>query len=441
MPKASLFLMQIADVQIHKIAIADPPLRSSYGLHQPYALRTILELRSDDGVTGIAETYGGEAPAAALEALKPRLLGASPFRLTGQFMDLIGGGGGGDRSQTLLVPGENPLDAHPRTYAAVETACLDLIGKSFDVPLCDLLGTRVRDAVPFSAYPFYKHAGGGGEGSDAREDEYGEALTPEGLVEQVRKMIARYGFKDIKFKAGVFDPEIEIETVRRLHREFHLPVRMDPNSAWTVETAILVGRELQAELGASSGGYLEDPTVGIEGMAAVRKTLLEKGIDVPLASNVAVTCFADLPKAFSRGAVQIVLCDHHYWGGMRQVQHLAKICQTWGIGLSMHSNSHLGVSMMAMAHVAAATPHLTYACDTHYPWSQEKDEVVLGGRVPIVDGCIRIPQRGGLGVELDYDQLAHGRERYVRCPYRKRDDEAEMRKHVDSDWRRILPRW
>ena len=107
----------------------------------------------------------------------------------------------------------------------------------------------------------------------------------------------------------------------------------------------------------------------------------------------------------------------------------------------MHSNSHLGVSLMAMAHVAAATPHLTYACDTHYPWSQEKDEVVLGGRVPFVDGCVRIPEGGGLGVELDYDQLARGRERYAKCPYRKRDDEAEMRRHVDPEWRRVLPRW
>jgi glucarate dehydratase len=374
--------------------------------------------------------------------LKPRLLGANALKVTGSLMDLVQGVGSGDaRSQTMLVPGENPLDANPRTYAAVETACLDLIGKSLGVPLCDLLGTRVRDSVPFSAYPFYKHAGGGGEGDDAREDEYGEALSPEGLVAQVRRMIAQYGFKDIKFKAGVLEPATEMETVRQLRREFQLPVRMDPNSAWTVETSLAVGRELGEELGAASGGYLEDPTAGIDGMAAVRRGLLEEGIDVPLASNVAVTCFADLPEAFSKDAVQIVLCDHHYWGGMRLVQQLAKACQAWGAGLSMHSNSHLGISMMAMAHVAAATPHLTYACDTHYPWSQAKDEVVAGGRVPIVDGCIRIPDRGGLGVELDHDQVARGRERYERCPYRKRDDEAEMRKHIDPSWRRVLPRW
>ena len=434
--------MRIAEVIVHKIAIADPPIRSSYGLHQPYALRTVLELRSDSGLTGVAETYGGEAPAQALEELRPRLIGADPFKLTGSLVEMVEGRGSGDaRSQTMLIPGENPLDATARTYSAVETACLDLIGKAVNQPVCDLIGGRVRDSVPFSAYPFYKHAGGGGEGDDTREDEYGEALSPEGLVKQVRQMVATYGFKDIKFKAGVLHPDIEIETVRQMRAELNMPVRMDPNCAWSVETSIRVGKALHVELGRDTGGYLEDPTAGIAGMAAVRKALVESGYDVPLASNVAVTCFADLPPAFAQDAVQIVLCDHHYWGGMRQVQQLANICATWGVGLSMHSNSHLGVSLMAMAHVAAATPHLTYACDTHYPWSQAKDEIVLGGRVPIVGGSVHIPDKPGLGVELDHDQLARGRERYAKCPYRKRDDEAEMRKHVDPNWRRLLPRW
>jgi len=143
----------------------------------------------------------------------------------------------------------------------------------------------------------------------------------------------------------------------------------------------------------------------------------------------------------AKDAVQVILCDHHYWGGMRQVQHLAKLAETFGIGLSMHSNSHLGVSLMAMAHVAAATPHLTYACDTHYPWQQEKDEVVEGGRIQIKDGCVSITDKPGLGVSLDLDQVERGKERYRKLSYKKRDDEAEMRKHVDPRWERVLPRW
>src|SRR6266511_3351186 len=323
--------MRIVNLQVHSIAIADPPLRSSYGLHAPYALRNILELTSEDGIVGIAETYGGHAPAQALEALRSQVVGADAYRLTGRLMPLLEGQGEGlTRSQTYLVPGENPLDATTRTYAAIETACLDLIGKS-------------------------------------------------------------------------------------------------------------IGKQLQTEL--SDGGYLEDPTSTLEGMAEVRKELLAAGVDTPLASNVAVTSFADIPVSLQLDATQIILCDHHYWGGMRQVQNLAALCRVFNLGLSMHSNSHLGVSLMAMAHVAAATPHLTYACDTHYPWQSARDEIVAGGRIPIKDGYVEVSDEPGLGVGLDYDQLARGRERYAKLSYRKRDDEAEMQKHVDPTWKRVLPRW
>ena len=434
--------MRITDLRIHSIAMADPPLRSSYGLHQPYALRNVIELESEDGIVGIAETYGGEQPAIALESLRGRVIGADAWRLLGDLLHLVEGVASGmERSQTHHVPGENPLDTDARTYSAIETAVLDLIGKALDVPVCDLIGGRVRDAVPFSAYPFYKHGGGGGEGEDLREDEYGEALSSEQLVAQVRQMVGRYGFKEIKFKGGVLDPEIEIETIKQLRQELgpNVPLRIDPNCAWSVETSIKVGLALADEL--SGGGYLEDPTAGMDGMAEVRKRLLAEGVDTPLASNVSVTSFGDLPEAVKLDAVQVVLCDHHYWGGMRQVRHLAKTCETFGIGLSMHSNSHLGVSLLAMTHVAAATPHLTYACDTHYPWQSEQDEIVVGGFVEIADGKVVIPTTGGLGVKLDQDRLALGKELYDKIPYRKRDDEAEMQKYVDQNWKRTLPRW
>jgi glucarate dehydratase len=435
--------MKIVEMRVHSIAIADPPLRSSYGLHQPYALRTILELVSDDKLVGLAETHGSEAIAKGFGALKPRVVGQDPFKVAGLLIDLVEGevqGSSLDRSQTFHVPGENPLDMKQRLYSAIEIAALDLCGRALKKPVCDLLGGRVRDEVAFSAYPFYKHAGGGGEGADARPDEYGEALSPEALVKQVQRMVSLNGFKDIKFKTGVLDPEIEIETVRQLHRAFPgLPIRMDPNCAWSVETSVKVGKALQKELG--NGGYLEDPTAGMDSMAAVRRKLLEAGIDTPLGSNVAVVCFADLAEAVEKKAVQVVLSDVHYWGGLRATQHLGKLCKTFGLGLSMHSNSHLGLSVMTMAHAAAVTPHLTYACDTHYPWSDAKDEVVAGGKVKFVNGCIKIGDKPGLGVDLDYDALARGRERFTKCPYRKRDDTAEMRKHVDPNWTRILPRW
>jgi glucarate dehydratase len=435
--------MRIADFRIHSIAIADPPLRSSYGLHSPYALRTILEIESDEGVVGISETHGGDTIARQFEELRGRIVGADPYRLPALLMSMVApaSGPGVDRSQTFRVPGENPLDASTRLYSAIEIACLDLVGKTLGRPLCDLLGGRVRDEVPFSAYLFYKHAGGGGEGDDVRDDEYGEGLDPDALVRQAKQMMATYGFKDVKLKGGVLDPEEEVETIKALYRALgpSAPLRIDPNAAWSVERSVEVGVALAEEL--AGEGYLEDPAAGLDGMAAVRRTLMAAGVKTPLASNVAVTSFADLPETVREDAVQVVLCDPHYWGGARQIQQLARTCQAFGLGLSMHSNSHLGVSLMAMAHAAAVSPHLTYACDTHYPWQYEQDEVVVGGRVPIENGCVRITDKPGLGVELDPDKLAHGRERYQRCGYRKRDDEAEMRKHVDPTWTRKLPRW
>src|SRR3954452_18300410 len=171
--------MRIAELRVHSIAIADPPLRSSYGLHAPYALRTIVELESDHGVVGISETHGGDVIVEGFEKLRPRIEAADPYLLTGSLLPMIESdptGNSFDRSQTYYVPGENPLDEASRLYSAIEIACLDLIGKSIGKPVCDLLGGRVRSEVPFSAYPFYKHSGGGGEASDKRPDEYGEAL-------------------------------------------------------------------------------------------------------------------------------------------------------------------------------------------------------------------------------------------------------------------------
>jgi len=433
--------VKISEFHVHPVAVADPPLRSSYGRHAPYALRTIVRLKSDEGLEGIAEAHGGEGPLAALEAIRPMVLGMDPFQLHGLWERTGRPLGEGDRSQTWLVPGENPRDARTRAFAAVEAACLDLLGKALGKPVCDLLGGRARAAAPFSAYLFYKHGGGGGLGGDEREDEYGECLTPESMVRQARQMIEKYGFREIKLKGGVLEPELEIETMRQLRAEFGraYPLRIDPNCAWSVETSVHVGRSLQEEL--SDGGYLEDPAAGMEGMAEVRRRLLAEEIETPLASNVAVTALEDVVPAWRSDAVQVVLSDPHYWGGLRAVQRLGTLCEALGMGVSMHSNNHLGVSMMIMAQCAAATPGMHFACDTHYPWQTEQDEVLAGGRVRFVDGAVVIPDKPGLGIELDMDQVGRLEERYRKLPFRKRDDAEEMRKHVDPAWKRVLPRW
>jgi glucarate dehydratase len=293
-----------------------------------------------------------------------------------------------------------------------EVALLDAQGKLLGRPVSDLLGGAVRDVVQFSAYLFYKWGAHPGR----EEDEWGAALDPEGLVSQARAMVERYGFSALKLKGGVFPPEQEMEAIFELARAFPgLPLRWDPNAAWKVPTACRVARTVGDVL-----EYLEDPTSGRVGMAEVARE-----ISIPLATNMCVVGFADLPEAVEFASISVLLSDHHYWGGLRATQAVSEICRTFNLKLSMHSNSHLGISLAAMVHVAASTRHLTYACDTHWPWKHE--DVILPGPLTFSDGAVAVPTGPGLGVELDLDALAQLHDQYLRCGIRERDDTSYLR--------------
>jgi glucarate dehydratase len=416
----------LRDVVVTPIAFADPPLLNSSGVHQPWALRSIIELPCDNGLVGIGESYGDEPHLALLNRAAAALTGLDPFDLADLRARVAGAIGVVDLADRHgLTGGSSPAKTLARVYAPFEVACLDLQGKLTGRPVCDLLGGAVRDRVPFSAYLFYKWAAHPG----AEPDEWGEALDAAGIVTQARRMVARYGFSSIKLKGGVFPPEQEIAAIRALREEFpEHPLRLDPNTAWTVATSLRVAEETDGLL-----EYLEDPTPTIAGMADVA----EKA-PMPLATNMCVIQFADIPEAFARRAVGVVLADHHYWGGLRACAELAAICRTWDVGLSMHSNSHLGISLAAMVHLAATTPNLTYAVDTHTPWQCGADVV----REPLrfVDGAVDVPDRPGLGVELDPDALARMHADYLRCPIRERDDTAYLQT-FQPDYEPKLPRW
>ena len=408
------------------IAFPDPPLLNVTGVHQPWALRSIIEVRAAGNLVGLGESYGDEPHLALLHRAATALVGLDPFDLADLRRRVTAAIGGTDTADRHgLTGGSSPAKTLARVFSPFEVACLDLQGKLTDRPVCDLLGGKHRERVPFSAYLFYKWAGHPG----AEPDEYGEALDPAGIVAQARTMVDAYGFGSIKLKGGVFPPEEEIAAIRALRAEFpNHPLRLDPNAGWSVPTSIKVAERTEGLL-----EYLEDPTEGIAGMAEVAAAA-----PMPLATNMCVIQFADLPEAFERRAVGVVLADHHYWGGLRAGAELAAICRTWGVGLSMHSNSHLGISLAAMTHMAAATPNLTYAVDTHTPWQLGVDVVATPLR--FVDGSIEVPHGPGLGVELDRDELARMNADYLRCGIRDRDDLGYMRS-LRPDFDATLPRW
>ena len=415
--------IRVSDITITPVAFADPPLLNAVGVHEPWALRAIIEVATDAGLTGLGETYADEHHLTALHAAARAIIGADVYHTEDIYRRVAAVTAGVSGTTSSGLTGDNaPTD---RVFSPFEVACLDIQGKAAGRPVADLLGGAVRDEVPFSAYLFYKWAGHPG----CDPDDWGEALDPDGIVRQARRMVAGYGFTALKLKGGVFPPEQEAEAIRALREAFpEHPLRLDPNAAWTPRTGIAVAAELDGVL-----EYLEDPTAGIEGMAEVARHA-----PMPLATNMCVVAFGHLPRAIARGAVQVILSDHHYWGGLRRSRLLAGICETFGLGLSMHSNSHLGISLAAMVHLAAATPNLTYACDTHWPWKTE--DVIKGQPLPFRDGAIRVPDTPGLGVELDRDALGALHEQYVRCGLRSRDDTGYMRR-VDPAYRREQPRW
>jgi glucarate dehydratase len=415
--------IRVSDITITPVAFADPPLLNAVGVHEPWALRAIIEVSTDAGLTGLGETYADEHHLTALHAAARAIRGADVYHTEDIYRRVAAVTGGVSGTTSSGLTGDNaPAD---RVFSPFEVACLDIQGRAAGRPVVDLLGGAVRDQVPFSAYLFYKWAGHPGHAPD----DWGEALDPDGIVRQARRMVAGYGFTALKLKGGVFPPEQEAEAIRALREAFpDHPLRLDPNAAWTPRTGIAVAAELDGVL-----EYLEDPTAGIDGMAEVARHA-----PMPLATNMCVVAFGHLPRAIARGAVQVILSDHHYWGGLRRSLLLAGICETFGLGLSMHSNSHLSISLAAMVHLAAATPNLTYACDTHWPWKTE--DVVKGQPLPFRGGAIQVPDTPGLGVELDRDALGVLHEQYIRCGLRSRDDTGYMRR-VDPAYRREQPRW
>ena len=417
----------IRHIRVTPIAFRDPPLLNAAGIHEPWALRSIIEIETDSGLVGINESYGDQPMLEALAKAAPALEGLSPWALhemeirvaklvapsvltTSEFLG----------QQVSLAPGTHVSKTVAKVISAFEVAMMDLQGQMAGAPIVDLLGGAVRASVPFSAYLFYKYAEH--TGRPYEPDMWGEALQPEQLVQQAQRMVDQYGFQSIKLKAGALSPQQEVAGILALTKAFPgVPLRIDPNANWTVATSLEVVQQLRGVL-----EYYEDPAPGLEGMAAVARSC-----DVPLATNMVVTDFSEFRRNVQMGCpVKIVLSDHHYWGGLRATQHLSKLCETFGLGLSMHSNSHLGISLVAMTHLCASVPLLTYACDTHYPWQEE--EVIEGGRLSFENGSLAVSSNPGLGVSLDRKALARLHENYLHCGIRNRDDLGQMRKYDPS---------
>ena len=368
--------MKIIDVRATTVSVPlEAPLRHANGCHWGRFVRTIVEVEADNGLVGLGEMGGGgESAAAGIRAMKTYLVGRDPARLE-------------EMRFLLSNPTASLYNNRSQMAAALEFACLDLVGQAWGVPVSEILGGRVRDRVTFASYLFFRYAAKNGTGTIRTIDQ---------VLAYARALKSAHGFTSHKMKGGVFPPDYELECYRALAAEFPGDrCRFDPNAVWSTDQAVRFGRAIEH----LNNDYLEDPVFGLDGMRSVREK-----VSMPLATNTVVVNFEQLATNVLRRSVDVILLDTTFWGGIRPCVKAAGVCETFQLGVAVHSSGELGIQLATMLHLGAVVPNLSFAADAHY--HHLEDDVIEGGKLTYENGAIRVPDAPGLGVRLDRDKLA-----------------------------------
>jgi glucarate dehydratase len=354
----------------------EAPLLHSNGAHWGRFVRTVVEVETSDGYVGLGEMGGGgEDATRAFQGLLPYLKGHDAFALEAMRF-------------AICNPTASLYNNRTQLHAALEFACLDIMGQKLGVPVHMLLGGKVRDTVQFATYLFFRYAN--------PETGEGEVRTAEQLVANAAALKAKYGFTSHKLKGGVYPPMYELGCYRALAASLSGErFRYDPNSALSLADAIAFGRGI-ADI---RNDYFEDP---VWGMTQLKR--LKDFVPLPIATNTVVINFEQLAENVRNGAVDVILLDTTFWGGIRPCIKAAGVCETMGLGVAVHSSGELGIQLATMLHMGAVVPNLGYAADAHY--HHLTDDVIAGGLMRYEHGAIRVPDAPGLGVTLDRAKLA-----------------------------------
>jgi glucarate dehydratase len=375
--------MKITDLRATTVTVPlDAPLRHAIGCHWGRFVRTIIELETDEGIIGLGEMGGGgESAEAAFRGLRPYVIGHDPARLN-------------ELRFKLANPTTSLYNNRTQLLAAIEFACLDIIGQKWGVSVSELLGGRVRERIKFASYLFFRYPN--------PHDRRGEVRTIDQLVAHALALREAKGFRTHKLKGGVFPPAYELECYRALAAA--LPddqLRFDCNGAWTTEEGMWFARRIQD----LNNDYLEDPVFGFSGMRRIREKT-----SIPLATNTIVANFEQLATNVLSTAADVILLDTTFWGGIRACVKAADICDTFQLGIAVHSSGELGIQLATMLHLGAVIPSLGFAADAHY--HHLTDDIITGGLMRYEDGSIAVPTSPGLGVSLDREKLKQYAELY-----------------------------
>jgi len=381
--------MKIKDLRATTVSVPlEAPLRHANGCHWGRFVRTVVEIEADNGLVGLGEMGGGgQSSENIFRQLKPALVGWDPCRLE-------------ELKFRISNPTASLYNNQTQILAALEFACLDLLGQAWGVPVSEILGGRLRDRVPFACYLFFRYPN--------PQNGNGEVRTVDQLISHAQHLKSVHGFRTHKLKGGVFPPAYELECYRALAAAFpNDQLRFDPNCTWSTEQGIQFARAIEG----MNNDYLEDPVFGLNGMRQIREKT-----HVPLATNTVVVNFEQLATNIRDMAVDVILLDTTFWGGIRPCLKAAGICETFQLGASVHSSGELGIQLTSMLHMASVLPNLSFAADAHY--HELRDDLIEGGKLKYEGGTIRVPSAPGLGVRLDREKLAEYSEMFRRLgPY------------------------
>lgn len=406
--------MKITDIKATTVTVPlEAPLRHAAGCHWGRFVRTIVEVETDEGIVGLGEMGGGgESAEGVFRAMKSYLVGHNPANIE-------------EMRFKIANPTASLYNNRTQILAALEFACLDIIGQKWDVPVYEILGGKLQDEVPFASYLFFRYAN--------PETGENEIRTPEQLVAHAKDLKEKYGFTSHKLKGGVFRPEYELECYRELTKAIGTDkfsgdsFRFDPNAAWSTEQAIWFGQNIED----IRNDYFEDPVFGLNGMRRTREM-----VRIPLATNTVVVNFEQLAANILDTACDVILLDTTFWGGIRQCVKAAGVCETFQLGVAVHSSGELGIQLATMLHLGAVIPNLSFAADAHY--HHLTDDIIEGGKFEYKNGRIKVPSGVGLGVKLNRDKLNEYAELYKKLGGYSYDKDP-----LRPDWSPIVPnnRW
>ena len=421
-------LPRITALLVIPVAGSDGMLLNLSGAHGPFFTRNLLLLTDSSGHTGVGEVPGGEKIRQTLEAAGDLVVG-QPL---GQWNQVLNGMRKRFADRDSAGRGNQTFDLRVAIHAvtAVESALLDLLGQFLGVPVAALLGEgQQRKSVAVLGYLFYvgdRHLTDLPYRSepDASDDwlrlRHEKAMDAKAIVRLAEAAQARYGFQDFKLKGGVLRGEDEIEAVAALHERFpDARITLDPNGGWLLKDAIRLCRDQQKVL-----AYAEDPC-GAEGVFSGREVMAEfrRGTGLPTATNMVATDWREMAHTISLQSVDIPLADPHFWTMQGSVR-VAQLCQMFDLTWGSHSNNHFDVSLAMFTHVAAAAPGRVTAIDTHWIW--QDGQRLTQSPLQIVDGSITVPDRPGLGIELDMLEVEKAHQLYLSHGLGARDDAIAM---------------